>query len=264
MAEWYYLDGITSRGPITDVALERMLQHSDFSVWRTGFLGWESGRALFGAAAQVTPVQLDDYGQPDRAINRERRMDREVNELIGLLRGVLLDGSVSENEVHALDRWFVVNREICGIWPADVLSARIRRVLADGVVDADERADLLALFQKATGETPETPQAMNRATRLPLDDPAPLIVFPGSQFVFTGKTLYGTRRQCEAAVCDRGGTFADTITRRLRYLVIGELGSRDWIQSTHGRKIEDAVALRTGGHPVSIVDEQTWARALQP
>lgn len=266
MADWYYLDGTNvTRGPVTDAALARMLEYSDFFVWSKGYMGWQSGREVFARRAVVNPTlttQLDAHGQPHPAYNYDRRMDREVNELIGLLRGVLIDGHVSEHEVAALDRWFHVNHEVCSIWPANVLSERVRRVLADGLVDAEEKADLLELFQRATGERPDAEQSMNRATRLPLDDPPPAIVFSGNQFVFTGKSLFGTRAQCQAAVCERGGLFADSITRDLRYLVIGELGSRDWIQSTHGRKIEKAVKLRESGCQLSIIGEETWARAL--
>jgi len=267
MTEWYYLDATNvTRGPVTEAALGRMLEYSDFSVWAKGYMGWQSGRDVFAHRVVAPPTHsahVNNDGQPHPAYNYGLRMDREISELIGLLRGVLLDGCVSEHEVTALDRWFTANHEVCSIWPANVLSRRIRRVLADGVVDGEEKADLLELFQRATGELPDAQQSMNRATRLPLDDPPPVIVFPGNQFVFTGKSLFGTRAQCEHAVRERGGLFANRITRDLRYLVIGELGSRDWIQSTHGRKIEDAVALREAGYNLSIVGEETWVSALQ-
>jgi hypothetical protein len=40
--------------------------------------------------------------------------------------------------------------------------------------------------------------------------------------------------------------------------VIGSIGSRDWIHSTHGRKIETAVAMRERGHSIALVGEEHW------
>jgi hypothetical protein len=40
--------------------------------------------------------------------------------------------------------------------------------------------------------------------------------------------------------------------------VIGEIGSRDWIHSTHGRKIEKAMDYNGRGCRIAIVGEQHW------
>ena len=52
----------------------------------------------------------DDHGQPDAAINVERRVRRDMAEMLGLCKGVLVDGEVSEEEAFALmtDRKSVV------------------------------------------------------------------------------------------------------------------------------------------------------------
>jgi hypothetical protein len=59
--------------------------------------------------------------------------------------------------------------------------------------------------------------------------------------VFTGKFAFGPRRVCEAAVEALGGRAGSSVTRVTNYLVIGTFGSRDWIHTSHGRKIEQAV-----------------------
>jgi hypothetical protein len=52
------------------------------------------------------------------------------------------------------------------------------------------------------------------------------------------------------------------ITKDLNYLVIGEVGSRDWIHSTHGRKIEKAIDYNDRGCRIAIVTEQHWHNFL--
>jgi NAD-dependent DNA ligase len=80
-------------------------------------------------------------------------------------------------------------------------------------------------------------------------------------FCFTGKFFSGTRQWCEDQVVQRGGAIGG-ISRKLNYLVVGEIGSRDWIHSTHGRKIEKAVELVNAGDGLAIVGEEHWVRYL--
>lgn len=60
----------------------------------------------------------------------------------------------------------------------------------------------------------------------------------------------------------RGGLCSASPSNRTRYLVIGDLGSRDWINSNAGRKIQKVVALRSERHPVAILTEGHWSRHL--
>jgi len=52
------------------------------------------------------------------------------------------------------------------------------------------------------------------------------------------------------------------MTKRTRVLVIADLGSRDWIHTSYGRKIERAVEYRQAGVPLVITDEAYWASHL--
>lgn len=144
-----------------------------------------------------------------------------------------------------------------------MLSERIERILADGRIDEEERADLTAVLHQVTGGQPDVGEAATLATRLPVDDPEPEIVFSDRTFVFTGRFVYGTRGQCERCVIERGGVIATGITRKVNYVVIGIHGSRDWIHSTHGRKIEQAVEYRSMGLPLSVISEEHWTRAIR-
>jgi len=105
-------------------------------------------------------------------------------------------------------------------------------------------------------------QTASRSTTLPVDDPEPNVEFTGSVFVVTGTFVHGERALVHAAIEQRGGLSSASPSKKTRYLVIGELGSRDWINSNAGRKIEKAVALRSDGHPVAIITEGHWSRHL--
>lgn len=73
----------------------------------------------------------------------------------------------------------------------------------------------------------------------------------------------GCRRDCEAAVMDRGGKIHPRVTLETHYLVIGLLGSTDWLHTTHGRKIEHAIHCQEQGSPLAIVCEEHWNQHLR-
>ena len=106
-------------------------------------------------------------------------------------------------------------------------------------------------------------EAPLRPAVVPLDDPAPPIVFQGRRFVFTGDFAIGDRSEHEQAVIDRGGEVARNVSKRVAYVVIGEHGSADWKHGTFGTKVERAVHLRDeGGASIAIVTERHWRAAL--
>jgi NAD-dependent DNA ligase len=205
----------------------------------------------------------DRDGQPgNKRFNSRLRQDRETDELIGLCKGIVSDGEVNQAEAEFLSRWLDANRETENEWPSNVLRNRVCAMLDDGKLDSDEEGELLKLLLQVTGGNPALVTAENLSSSLPLNAPPPTLVFPGNVYCFTGKSIWGTRRQCQAAVLDRGGEVQESIAQSLNYLIVGVIGSRDWIHTTYGRKIQKAVEYRDKGVPLAIVSEEHFVTAL--
>lgn len=217
-----------------------------------------------GGLAMGRSSDVDRDAQPViRAFNAARLSDRAVDELIGLCRGVLADGAITDGEAKFLLQWMEANREAAGSWPCSDLYRRLREMLVDKTLDADEQSELLDLLLDITGGgLPVDQRIASLSSSLPLCSPPPDVVFAERTFCLTGKFVFGSRKQCESALSARGGTALSTPTKKTHFLVIGSIGSRDWIHSTHGRKIERAVELRQEGNPIRIVSESHWVRFL--
>lgn len=264
---WYIQDAFQQIwGPYTSQELELELSRGDALVAAQSMDCWVMASVLF-AGRRISEVAqsltLDVGGRPlNRRYNQRRRADRAVNEMLGLVRGVIADGRVSAEEVESLRYWLVENDDVTHVWPISVLAERVQRIFRDGVVDDLERAELHRLLQQTTGAGPGVPQPGSMPSRLPLCTPAPPLSFDGTVFVFTGAFAYGTRRDCEDAVVSRGALVRSNVTKGARFLVIGAIGNGDWAHSSHGRKIEKAVEYRTKGVPVAIVSEEHWTQYL--
>lgn len=180
---------------------------------------------------------------------------RAYDELVGLCRAVLFDGKLPDEEIVRLEAWCRQYPGAATEWPGEFIARRVREVLADGVVDESERAELIEDLTRLTGQREDE---YNRPTELPLTKPAPDVVFAGRGFCLTGTFDFGKRRQCEQAVIDRGGTTQKYVSRKVDYVVIGTHSTPAWIHSTHGTKIQAAM-----GYPeIAIIAESHWRRFL--
>lgn len=140
----------------------------------------------------------------------------------------------------------------------------LSEILADGVIDSDESADLHdTLIRFVGGEAFDANAGVAaQSSLLPVDDPEPSIVHSDRSFVVTGTFTFGARAAVNEEIQRLGGRVAGSPSRKTDFLIVGELGSRDWINSNAGRKILTAVELRDGGHPIAIVSERHWVQHL--
>jgi hypothetical protein len=201
---------------------------------------------------------------PTGGITLARRSDRAVDELVGLCRGLLADGHVNQQEAAFLKGWIERNADFVGVYPFDRIYRQLTDIMRDGFFDQDESADLMdTLVRFVGGEANDLrAESASLSTALPLDNPEPVIVYPGSIFVVTGTFSYGVRTAVCTAIESRGGTSGAFPTKKTRYLIIGDIGSRDWKHSNCGTKIEKAIQLRDEGYPLAIVSERHWASTL--
>lgn len=190
--------------------------------------------------------------------------DVAMQQLTGVIHGVLADGELRDQEVAALAKWICLCRGLKNNWPASVILQRIADILADGVIDADERQDLVELLERFVGGSMEnTGTVGGMATRAFTGCPVPdEIEFGGKTFVLTGRFARGTRSHCEQLVKERGGQVAGNVTRATDYLIVGLVASRDWKNESFGRKIEQAMNMRAQGHGILVLEEELWVQHL--
>ena len=190
----------------------------------------------------------------------ERISARQIDELIGLARGLCADGVLNQAEVEYLQKWLAANADVSNEPLIGALYHRINEILKDGVADTDERAalfDALNTFSTRDFELGET----LKSSTIPLCDPAPALIFSGRSYCFTGTFNFGRRAQCEATVIERGGKCA-SLTKSTDVLVIGVYATESWKHSSFGNKILKACELRDSGLPIAIVSEEHWASHL--
>jgi len=191
-----------------------------------------------------------------RSFHGKRLDARQMDELIGLSRGLSADGVINQAEAEYLHKWLVACADVRENPLVMPLLSRISDMLADEVLDADESRELLETLRGFSGSDFEAGEPL-KATTLPLDEPLPTVAFSGNRFCFTGTFAYGNRADCEAASTSLGAE-CGSLTKKTNYLVIGIYATESWKYSSFGNKIERAVEMRAEGVPLHIIDEHHW------
>jgi hypothetical protein len=210
-------------------------------------------------------MSIDPHGQPfNLRFNRARRAERDLSEFLGLAKGLLADGTISPTEADLVRDWTIKRADAVEQWPLNRLAERLARIYADGFIDDAERLELAELLSAIVGGTAGIVLGEDASCDLPIDPPPIDFRWSGSVVVFTGKFAFGTRADCQRTVAALGAVCDSDITRRTNYLVIGTFGSRDWVHTSFGRKIQKAVEYRSSGGRPLIVGEDHWVNSVQP
>ena len=185
-----------------------------------------------------------------------------ADELVGFLTGVASDGILNDQEVDALSSWLNRNETIREKWPASVIVHRLNNILEDGIITEEERQDLMATVQQITG-TEATPEDVSyEASTEVWEDTVDDVQINGSVFCLSGEFVSGDRNTVDTNLRLRGAETSPNVNKDVNFLVVGTLASRDWLYTSHGRKIEKALLLKRKDVPISIITERTLLNFL--
>lgn len=191
--------------------------------------------------------------------NRKNIQDRQVDTLIGLSKGITADGKVDQAEAEFLQTWLIQNSHSENPIIINLLE-KVGAMLEDGILDAEESTELLAVLDSISGEMSEIGE-ISKTSALPICNPPAEVVFPENIFLFTGTCAFGTRKQCQEVIENLGGINSKGVTKSLNFLILGTYVTDSWAHESFGRKIEKAMAYRDSGLPISIISEEHWLKS---
>ena len=186
----------------------------------------------------------------------------KIQQLQGILYGIVSDGVISDTEIKNLCDWIEENENLAGTYPFDEIYSLLLAAKEDGIISKDERNMLKAFFSNFV-DTSES-YNINREDVLNLQKEysisgicavCPEIIIPNETFCFTGVSKKATRNEIAQIIENAGGIYNDSITNNTKYLIVGAGGNPCWAYSCYGRKVEKAMDLRKKGKSIIIVHE---------
>ncbi|MNQ58397.1 DNA polymerase III subunit epsilon [compost metagenome] len=197
------------------------------------------------------------------AFFHEARIDRRsADALLGITAGLAADGAINQQEAEFLKNWIETHLVHLSDPVVNLLYKRLASMLSDGVLDADESAELLEMLHQFAGLPIGSAQTFTAPSSLPLNNPPPILSWVDRVFLFTGVMAYGPRKDCESLILERGGLIGGSVSKKVHYLIVGSIGNDQWLHSSYGTKIKRAVELRESGTPIAIISEEHWQKML--
>jgi NAD-dependent DNA ligase len=190
----------------------------------------------------------------------------DLQRLHAILGGIVSDGQISEAELRGLSVWLGEHEHLKSCWPYDEIGSLITGVLKDQIIDEQEHillkdffSEFIAIMDDRTITSPVIEESQHIVGLCAV---CPEIEFKGSKFCFTGASSRHTRASLVATVEKLGGEVTPSVTKQVRYLVIGSDGNPCWAYACYGRKVEKAVELRKQGIRILIIHENDFHDAV--
>ena len=193
----------------------------------------------------------------------ENYKKKAINELLGMCR-MLSAGALSKEQVDLLQMWLTKNDELKDTFPISHIRPKIEKVLEDGIIDEQEKQELLQLFDSTAGVKIKGAEGLHNKTIALLPFEEPNIRFSGMAFCLTGDFQTGSRKQIEQIIKDKGGVVKKGFSSSVHYLVVGLLASDVYKYGNFGSKIEEAMELKKkkGDWAVRIISEEWLVQFL--
>lgn len=188
-----------------------------------------------------------------------------MQELQGIVHGLLCDGELNDNEIKSINKWLQDNKILTGTYPYDEIVALLASIFEDGFIDEAERTRLIAYCSSFVDFS--TSYNLNSADLATLREEShvsgicakdPFIDIEDHTFCFTGKSSKCSRSEFEQVIAENDGIFNNNITKKTNYLLVGDDGNPCWAFNCYGRKVEKAIELRKQGSGIIIVHENDF------
>jgi len=164
--------------------------------------------------------------------------------LSGIMKGILADGYISDNEALQLRQWLYDNIYLSGHYPFNRLIGVLESALLNNVITNDESVQI-------------------KETIYELLDPinslkSNVLSIEGKHICLSGNFEYGSKQDVEAYIHARGGVVDVSVKKTTDILVIGGLECAKYAYGTYGTKAKKALAWNEKGCDIEIIKESDF------
>lgn len=175
---------------------------------------------------------------------------KQLQELNGLVMGVLCDNVLTEGEIFFLNNWLERNSHLSGNYPFDTIYKAVSEVLEDGIITDEEKNFLLDILSDFTNPVESCSENIDN------------IDLTDKQIVLTGDFVNGTKSEIISRLEQLGAIVKSGVSSKTDYVIVGGYGSDNWACGNYGTKVKKALELQAKGKSIKIVKEEDLFKCL--
>ncbi len=169
--------------------------------------------------------------------------------LDGILKGITVDGEITEAECKQLRQWLYDNIYLSDHFPFNQAINTIDNVLEDGVMTRDEADYLMAVIQDMLNPV--------EALKVEIHD------VNGKYVCLSGTFTHGPKSEVEKYIASRGGIVESSVKKTTDYLIIGNEECQAYSNGTYGSKVKKAIQYNEKGCYIQIVKEADFFSSIE-
>ena len=217
----------------------------------------DDSKATFRLLEKMSPcVDLDsfslqyDFSDVEKKV-RNRQFEysdttKYLQELQGIIFGIMSDNVLTDEEIESLKYWMDTHLALEGNYPFDKIYKCLKKIFEDGIITEDERQELEKVCQHVISPLESEPQCVINSD------------IGGKLICLTGDFSSMERKEMEAFLTEQGAIVKKAVSKKLDFLIVGELGSNQWTQGSYGTKIKKALEYNEKGADITILREHDF------
>ncbi len=163
--------------------------------------------------------------------------------LDGVLRGITVDGEITEAECKNLRQWLYDNIHLSDHFPFDEAIKLVDRVLDDGVITREESDYLTAFISRMLNPVESLKSQVNSVE--------------GKTVCLSGTFAKG-KAHAEKYITERGGIVEPSVKKITDFLIVGDGDCLAYSNGTYGTKVKKALEYNKKGCNIKIVKESDF------
>lgn len=167
---------------------------------------------------------------------------KSLQELIGILKGIIIDNEVATIEGKELLNWLHKNIHLINHYPYNEILPIFEKSLEDNIITKEESDNIIKIINKVL-QPIKTLQNQ-------------LLSFKNKHICLTGNFSFGSRTDVERIILQNGGYIDNTVKKTTDILIVGSYESQSYSYRNYGIKIKKAMEYIQKGNSIIIVKEK--------
>ena len=232
------------------------------SSWRDSNIQYADHKEVYDIIAVIDSILDDNVITLDEITRLQNCMNEYLKEvstnpvtlatqiLDGILKGITVDGEISDDECKNLRQWLYDNIYLSDHFPFNKALETVDKVLEDSVLTQDEAEYLTSVIK----------DMLDPVESLKSD----IYSVEGKHVCLSGNFAFeGQKPAVEKYIIERGGFVDSSVKKSTDYLVIGACECQAYSNGTYGTKVKKAIEYNEKGCNIQIIKETDFFSNIQ-
>ena len=172
----------------------------------------------------------------------------KVQVLQGIIKAITADGKVTLEELTNLKRWMLRHTSLSGSYPYDKILKITNVMLKQGFITFDEQKEISKQLKELITPIKSTDEKF---------------ILKNRTFCLSGEFKHGSKEKITYLLEKEGAIQKSSVSSKVDYLFVGDLGSPAWKYGNIGGKIVKAQRLQDNGESIKIISETNLFKILK-